>query len=169
MRLFMIYLMWLLDAFLLYGTFQYPLKLSGNLKVFVWFQEELKENIGKKWANITKKGFAWSTQCFHTMVTKKTYEISSDFFVLNWKFSNFVPKESKVLRSFLTCISLYFSQLSVVLKIKLKFYTNVQQGLKKLPNELLDLSFYWVTATSLFRSSNTSPFILDVIIVFGIY
>ena len=33
-------------------SFQYPLRSWQNLKVFWWFQEVLKRNIGKKWDNV---------------------------------------------------------------------------------------------------------------------
>ena len=90
------------------------------------------------------------------MFTKKTQGISSKLFVLGRKFSNFVPRASSVLRNFPTFLALDFSQLSDALRKRLKFHIIVRQGFKKLLNGLVDLSFYWVIISSIFRSSNTS-------------
>ena len=62
------------------------------------------------------------------------------------EFSNFAPRASSALRNFPTFLALDFSQLSDALR----------KRFKKLLNELLDLSFYWVIISSIFRSSNTS-------------
>ena len=72
------------------------------------------------------------------------------------KFSYFVSMASSTLRNFPKFFALNFWQLSDALRRRLKFYINVQQGLKRFLNRLLNLSFYWVTITSIFRSSNTS-------------
>ena len=88
--------------------------------------------------------------------TKKRQEISSNLFVLGRKFSNFVPGAFSALRNSPTFLALDVSQLSDALRKRLKFHVNVRQGLKKLLNSLLDLSFYWVIISSIFRSSNTS-------------
>ena len=90
------------------------------------------------------------------MFTKETQRISSNLFVLGRKFSNSVPRASSALRYFPTFFALDFSQLSDALRKRFKFHINMQQGLKKLLNGLLDLSFYWVIITFIFRSSNTS-------------
>ena len=70
--------------------------------------------------------------------TKKTQGISSNLFVLGRKCSNFAPRESSALRNFPPFLALDISQLSDVLKKRLKFHINVRQGLKKLLNWLLD-------------------------------
>ena len=89
------------------------------------------------------------------MFTKKTQGISSKLFVLGRKFFNFVPRASSVLRNFPTFLALDFSQLSDALRKRLKCHIIVRQGFKKLLNGLIDLSFYWVIISSIFRSSNT--------------
>ena len=90
--------------------------------------------------------------------------ISSNLLAVGRKFSSFVPRASSTLRNFPTFLALDFSQLSDALTKRLKFHINVRQGLKKVLNGLLDLSFYWVIISSIFRSSNTS----DVIIIFDL-
>ena len=92
----------------------------------------------------------------YLIFSKKTEGISSNLFVLGWEFSNFVPGASSALRSFLTFLALDFPQLSDALRKRLKFHINERHGLKILLNGLLDLSFYWVIISSIFRSSNTS-------------
>ena len=89
------------------------------------------------------------------MFTKKTQGIFPNLFPLGRKFSNFVLRTSSTLRNFLTFLVLDFSQVSDALRKRLKFHINVRLGLKKLLNRLLDLSFYWVIISSIFRSSNT--------------
>ena len=90
--------------------------------------------------------------------------ISSNLLAVGRKFFSFVPRASSTLRNFPTFLALDFSQLSDALTKRLKFHINVRQGLKKVLNGLLDLSFYWVIISSIFRSSNTS----DVIIIFDL-
>ena len=93
---------------------------------------------------------------FNTIVIKKMQGVSSNLIVLGWKFSNFVPRASKAVRIFPTTFTLDFSQLLDSLGKRLEFHIKVQEGLKKLLNGLLDLSFYWLTIKSIFRPSNTS-------------
>ena len=99
----------------------------------------------------------------YIVFTKKTQGISSNLLVLGREVSNFVPTASSTLRNFPTFFALDFPQLSDALRKSLKFHINVRQGLKKLLNGLLDLSFYWfiissiwVIISSIFLSSNTS-------------
>ena len=92
----------------------------------------------------------------YIIFTKKTQGISSNLFVLDRGFSNFVPTASSALRNFPTFLALDFPQLSDPLRKRLTFHINVRQDLKKLLNGLLDFSFYWVIISSIFRSSNTS-------------
>ena len=69
---------------------------------------------------------------FHIMFTKKMQGIFSKFFVLRWKFSDFVPRTSSTLRNFPMLFTLGFWQLSDALRKRLKFHINVQQGLKNI-------------------------------------
>ena len=103
---------------------------------------------------------------FHIIVTKKTQGISSKLFVLGQKFSNFVSRASGTFRNSLMFFALDFWQLSDALRKRLK-YINVQQGLKRILNGLLDLYFYWVTITSVFCSFNTN--FLSLILFLFIY
>ena len=90
------------------------------------------------------------------MVTKKRQGVSSNLFVLGFKFSDSVPTTFGTRRNFPNFLVLDFQQLLDGLGKKLKFHIHVQQGLKTFLNGLLDSSFYWVTATSIFRSASTS-------------
>ena len=80
---------------------------------------------------------------FDTMITRKNQGGSSSLF-------DFVPRTSNTLRNFPISLTLDFPQLLDALGKKLKFHINVYQGLKKLFNGLLDLSFHWVTIIIVF-------------------
>ena len=90
------------------------------------------------------------------MVIKKTQVISSNFFVLAREISDIVPRISSVLRRLPIFLTLDFPQLLGAQGEMLKFRINVQRDLTELLNGLLDLPFYWVTITSIFRFSDTS-------------
>ena len=92
------------------------------------------------------------------MVTNKTQVISSNFFVLALKISDLVPRISSALRRFpvFLCFFSDFPRLLDAQRKVLKLCINVQKNLTKLLNGLLDLPFYWVAITSIFRSSDTS-------------
>ena len=62
------------------------------------------------------------------MFKKKTQGISSNLFVPDRKFSNFLPGASTVLRNFPTFPTLDFSQFSEALGKRPKFHVNVRQG-----------------------------------------
>ena len=100
------------------------------------------------------KGILFSV--FYIMFREKMQGISSKLFVLGRKFSNFVPRASSTLRNFPVFFALKIWQLSDGLRKSLKFHINVQQGFKRLLNGLLDLPFYWVIITYIFRSSIAS-------------
>ena len=55
----LVYLLLLPNLFLLYISFQYPLKSSEIFKVFLRFRGVLKKNIGKTRVNITLRGLPW--------------------------------------------------------------------------------------------------------------
>ena len=93
---------------------------------------------------------------FIIIFTKKMQGLSTNLFVLGRKFSKFVSMASSALGNFPTFLALDFSQLSGPLRKRLKFHNNVWQDLNILLNGLLDLSFYWVIISSIFRYSNTS-------------
>ena len=80
------------------------------------------------------------------MVTKTMQRVSPNLFLLGRKSSDLVP----------SAINFPTSLLLDAVGKSLKFHTNVQQGLKKLLNGFLDLSFCWVTTTYPFCSTNTS-------------
>ena len=90
------------------------------------------------------------------MVIKKTQVISSNFFVLAREISDIVTRISSVLRRLPIFVTLDFPQLLGAQGEMLKFRINVQKDLIELLNGLLDLPFYWVTITSIFRFSDTS-------------
>ena len=104
---------------------------------------------------------------FDTILVKKMQGISIKLFVLGRKFPNFVPRASSTLRNFPMFFAIDFWQYSDGLRKRLKVHVNVQQGLKRLMNRLLDLYFYWVTSHPCFVPPNKFP-ILDVIIIFEI-
>ena len=104
-------------------------------------------------------GFTTNQTLFNvsnTTVTNKTQGVSSNLFELGWKLSYFDPRASSTFGNFSTFLALDFPQLVDALGKRLKFQVSVKQDLKELLNGLLDLFFYWVTITSIFRSSNTS-------------
>ena len=89
------------------------------------------------------------------MVTKKTQVISSNF-ALAREISDLVLRISSALRSFPIFLTLDFLRLLDAQGNVLKFRINLQKDLTKLLNGLLNLAFYWVTITYIFRSSDTS-------------
>ena len=66
-------------------------------------------------------------------------------------------------------LALDFPQLLDALGKRLKFHINVQQGLKKFLNDLLDLSFYWTPIISIFPFLENNFLFSDVITVFKIH
>ena len=66
---------------------------------------------------------------------------------------------------FSTKLALDFPQISCVLRNWLKFHINPEHVLKKLLNDFLNLSFYWVTITSTFLFLKYKFTVLDVAIL----
>ena len=87
---------------------------------------------------------------------KNLQGVSSNIFVLLESFSFLFSGHLALLGTVRPSMLLIFFYLLLDgLGKKSKFSINVQQGLKNLLNGLVDLSFYWVTITSIFRLSNT--------------
>ena len=89
----------------------------------------------------------------NTMVAKTMQGVSSNLFVICWKFSHFVPRNSNTLRNLPTFRALDFPKLLDAIDAIPNYRTT---NLKKLLNYMLDLSFYWLPSYQFCRFCNTS-------------